>query len=110
MDNFCCEHANDALEDIPAQNKIIELAEFFKTFGDGTRIKILFALKNGELCVHDLSVIVGMQQSAVSHQLNKLKLNKIVTGRKDGKKTFYSLNDAHILHILNDGVTHICDE
>ena len=107
MENFCCEHAKEALDDIPSQEKVIELADFFKTFGDGSRIKLLFALKKGDLCVQDLSSILGMQQSAVSHQLKTLKSHKIISGRREGKKTFYKLNDAHILNILDMGLNHI---
>ncbi len=92
---------------IPNDILSADLADFFKIFGDYTRIRLLFAMKDGELCVQDLSILLGMQQSAVSHQLKTLRHYKLVGVRRDGKKSFYSLNDHHILEILEIGLTHL---
>ncbi|MCD6463150.1 MAG: helix-turn-helix transcriptional regulator [Thermotogae bacterium] len=86
---------------------LIELAEFFKIFGDSTRIKILCALLLEELCVCDLAAIVGASQSAVSHQLRILRQAKLVKFRKEGKTVFYSLDDEHIAKIVDTGLAHI---
>lgn len=107
MEHFHCDTAQKALENIPSEIITADLADFFKIFGDYTRVRLLFAIKDGELCVHDLSLILGMQQPAVSHQLKTLKQYKIVTARRDGKKTYYSLNDNHIFEILNVGLNHL---
>lgn len=107
MRKFCCEKAKNAdikLLDTKTSDK---LSTFFKVFSDCSRIKILFALKEYELCVCDLSIIVSMEQSAVSHQLKTLKQYDIVSSRKQGKLTFYSLTDHHIFKILEDGLNHI---
>ena len=94
-------------EKLAKDDVLIELAEFFKIFGDSTRIKILSALLLEELCVCDLSVIVGASQSAVSHQLRILRQAKLVKFRKEGKTVFYSLDDEHIAKIVDMGLAHI---
>ena len=104
---FHCSTAQGAFEHLPDEIITSDLADFFKIFGDYTRIRLLFAIKETELCVHDLSLILGMQQSAVSHQLKTLRQYKLVTVRRDGKKNFYALSDHHILDILEIGLTHI---
>lgn len=107
MSEFHCAHAQDALNNMPAENTTENLARFFKVFGDDTRIRILFAIKDEELCVHDLTKILGMQQSAVSHQLRTLRHYNLVRARRDGQMTFYSLDDQHIFNILDVGLQHI---
>ncbi len=92
---------------MPDEDSLIDLSELFKVFGDSTRIKILTALSGGELCVCDLSKVVGMTMSAVSHQLKILKTAKLVGFRKEGKTVFYSLADAHVMTILKQGLDHI---
>ncbi len=92
---------------MPDEGTIIDLAELFKTFGDSTRIKILTALSVGELCVCDLSKVVGMTMSAVSHQLKILKTAKLVSVRREGKAAFYSLADSHVMTMLRQGIEHI---
>lgn len=104
---FCCEHAEDAQKNIPSDEIVIDLSDFFKIFSDFTRVRLLFAIKDKELCVHDLSIILNMRQPAVSYQLKILKQYKIVSGRREGKHIFYSLNDNHIFDILDIGLTHI---
>jgi ArsR family transcriptional regulator len=86
-----------------------DLAEFFKVFGDSTRIRILYALHEGELCVCDIASLLGMTQTAVSHQLRVLKTSKLVKARRNGKTVFYSLDDDHIHTILNMGMHHITE-
>lgn len=83
------------------------LSEIFKALGDPGRLKIVGALLNNELCVHDLSTAVAMSPSAVSHQLRLLRTLKLVKRRRDGQKIFYSLDDSHIESILSQGLTHV---
>lgn len=86
---------------------IQELAEFFKIFGDGTRIRILHILLEGERNVGELAEALEMSQSAVSHQLRVLRQNDLVKYRKEGKTVFYSLDDEHVRMVLEQGMTHI---
>jgi ArsR family transcriptional regulator len=83
------------------------LADFFKLFGDGTRIGILWALSESEMCVCDLCALLKMKQPAVSHQLKNLKQSRIVKARRDGKVIYYSLDDDHIRALLDVGMEHI---
>lgn len=92
---------------MPDDDRLIDLAELFKVFGDSTRIKILSALCGGELCVCDISTAVGMTSSAVSHQLKILKNAELVRFRREGKTVFYSLADGHVNTILEQGLDHI---
>ena len=94
-------------EKMPEDGFIYDLAEFFKVFSDSTRTKILYALMEQELCVCDIANIVQTTQSAISHQLRILKQSKLVKFRKDGKVTYYSLDDSHIVEILKKGCEHI---
>jgi len=86
---------------------IIELADIFKALGDPTRIRIIHALKQRELCVHDLTVVLEMGQSAVSHQLRVLRNLRIVKRRKVGKTVFYALDDVHIEQIFAQTLHHV---
>ena len=79
----------------------------FKVFGDSTRIKILYALFESELCVNDIATLLGITQTAASHQLRVLKVNKLVKSRKEGKMIFYSLSDEHVTKIISQGMEHI---
>lgn len=106
MDFFHCEHAEKAMNNIPNEITIVDISDFFKILGDYTRVRLLFAIKDSELCVHDLSKILNMQQSAVSHQLKILRHYKLVKVRKDGKKSHYSLVDDHIFEILDVTLKH----
>lgn len=92
---------------MPDDDTLIDLAELFKVFGDSTRIKILSALSEKELCVCDLSTAVGMSSSAVSHQLKILKNAELVSFRRDGKTVFYFLADDHVNTILKQGLEHV---
>ena len=86
---------------------MLELADFFKIFGDGTRIRILQLLLAGEKNVGELAEALDMSQSAVSHQLRILRQNDLVKYRKEGKTVFYSLDDEHVRVVLEQGMTHI---
>ena len=84
-------------------------AELFKVFGDSTRIRILFALSQKELCVQDIADALNMTQSAISHQLRILKQAALVKFRRDGKTIYYSLADDHIETIMHQGIEHVCE-
>lgn len=94
---------------MPDEATLCDLAEFFKVFADSTRIKILYALSGGELCVCDIWQSLGLTQSAVSHQLRILKQMRLVKYRKEGKTIYYSLDDDHIQSILNGGLEHVME-
>ena len=94
-------------EKMPPEEELQDLAEVFKGFGDATRLKILYVLLSSEMCVYDISAVLGMSQSAISHQLRVLKQMDLVKNRRDGKTVFYSLADAHIVTILSQGLDHI---
>ena len=94
-------------EKLPAEESLLDLAELFKVFGDSTRIRILFVLFEDEVCVCDLAAALNMTQSAISHQLNILKRNKLVKSRREGKSMFYSLADDHVRTIVSQGMEHI---
>ena len=94
-------------EELPPEELLYDLAELFKVFGDSTRIKILYALFEAELCVCDIAQALGMTQTAVSHQLRVLKANKLVKFRKEGKNVFYSLDDDHVRRIIDQGMEHL---
>ena len=92
---------------LPPAEQLFDLAELFKIFGDSTRIKILYALFEEEMCVCDIAQILNMTQSAISHQLRILKQARLVKFRKCGKTVFYSLADNHIQKIIGNGMDHI---
>ena len=94
-------------ETMPDEEILYDLAELFKIFGDSTRIKILYVLFESEMCVFDISQLLNMSMSAISHQLRMLKQMKLVTNRREGKTVFYSLADGHIKTIVNQGMEHI---
>ncbi|MBQ8232821.1 MAG: helix-turn-helix transcriptional regulator [Lachnospiraceae bacterium] len=94
-------------EKMPPEEELQDLAEFFKVFGDTTRLKVLNVLLCSEMCVLDIAGILGMSQSAISHQLRILKQMGLVKNRRDGKTIFYSLADSHIVTILSQGLDHI---
>ena len=98
---------NEVKKRIPQDEMIYDLAEFFKVFADSTRMKIIFALMENELCVCDIANIVQTTQSAISHQLRLLKQSKLVKFRKEGKVVYYSLDDEHISQIVKKGREHI---
>lgn len=92
---------------MPDKKNLNKLSSFFKIMGDSTRIKLLWALDLSEMCVNDLSVLLNMTKSAVSHQLKSLRQAKLVKGKKIGKNVFYSLDDEHIKTVLEMALEHI---
>ena len=98
---------NNVKNVMPQDDLIYDLAEFYKVFADSTRMKIIYALMENELCVCDIAAIVGTTQSAISHQLRILKQAKLVKYKKDGKVVYYSLDDEHIAEIVKKGREHI---
>jgi DNA-binding transcriptional ArsR family regulator len=97
-------------EQMPEEDKLYDLADFFKVFADSTRIKMLYVLMCSEMCVCDLAQTLNMTQSAISHQLRTLKQMDLVRNRREGKTVFYSLADGHIKTILSQGLDHIEEE
>lgn len=98
-----------AKQTIPDEEILYDLAELFKVFGDSTRIKIICALFQDEMCVCDLACLLNMSQSAVSHQLRVLKAARLVKNRRDGKVVYYSLADEHVKRIFDQGFSHIIE-
>ncbi|OOB75033.1 ArsR family transcriptional regulator [Clostridium haemolyticum] len=98
---------NKVKKGMPKDEILYDLAELFKVFGDTTRTKILYALFEAEMCVCDLAALLGMSQSAVSHQLKVLKQTRLVKPRRDGKVVYYSLDDDHIKKIFDYGFAHV---
>ncbi len=110
---YLCVHENvveKVQQEMPDENRLMRLADLFKVFGDGTRIRILYVLYEAEVCVCDLAKLLGMTQSAVSHQLRILKQADLIRSRRDGKTVFYSLADGHVASILSVGMEHVCEE
>ncbi len=92
---------------LPEDEVLYDLAELFKIFGDSTRVKLLYILSLREMCVYDLARLLGVTQSAVSHQLRALKASKLVRYRREGKTVFYALADDHVETILAQGLEHV---
>lgn len=92
---------------MPAEDDFFDLSDFFKLFGDSTRVRILSVLETAEMCVCDLASLLSMTKSAVSHQLSVLRTAKLVKFRRAGKEVWYSLDDAHVSAILDLGFTHM---
>ena len=97
-------------EKMPSEEDLYDLADFFKVFGDSTRIKILTVLLCSEMCVCDIAQILSMTQSAISHQLRVLKQMDLVKNRREGKTILYSLTDGHIMTILSQGIEHLNED
>jgi len=95
---------------LPEEGTLSRLADLFKVFGDGTRIRILYVLFEAEVCVCDLAKLLGMTQSAISHQLRLLKQARLVKSRRDGKTIFYALADDHVRTLLKQGMEHINED
>lgn len=100
-------NASNRKDNMLPQHTAVKLADLFKALGDPTRVKIIYALLQNELCVHDLTVVLEMEQSAVSHQLRYLLNLRIVKRRKSGKTVFYSLDDNHIEQTFMQTLQHI---
>ena len=112
----CCDfiHAHEELvekvrRELPGEDTLYDLTELFRIFGDSTRIRILYVLFEAEMCVCDIAVLLGMTQSAISHQLRALKQSKLVKYRREGKQVYYALADGHVRTILDQGIEHISE-
>jgi len=116
FDHLQCDfmHVHEAIVEkvsqlMPNEDVLFDLSELFKVFGDSTRIRILYCLFESEMCVCDIATLLNMTQSAISHQLSVLKKNKLVKSRREGKTVFYSLADAHVRTIIDQGVEHVTE-
>ena len=112
----CCDyiHTHDAevaavRAQMPGEDTLYDLAELFRIFGDSTRIRILYVLFEAEMCVCDIATLLGMTQSAISHQLRALKNARLVKARREGKTVFYSLADDHVKTIVFQGLEHVTE-
>lgn len=110
----CCEGTDEATiekikECMPHEDDSYKLARFFKVFGDSTRVKLIHVLSQNEMCVGTISRVLDMSQSSVSHQLRILRDNRLVKVRREGKLSYYSLDDAHVHSIYRMGFEHIVD-
>ncbi|MBQ6842659.1 MAG: helix-turn-helix transcriptional regulator [Firmicutes bacterium] len=107
MENAASIALEQLAERLPDDETLIDRAELFKMFGDSTRIKILYVLSEAELCVQDIAQLVGMNQSAISHQLRILKQSRLVRSRREGKQVYYSIADSHVRTIIDQGFDHV---
>ena len=112
----CCEfiHAHDEIvekvrRELPSEDTLYDLTELFRIFGDSTRIRILYVLFEAEMCECDIAALLGMTQSAISHQLKALKNARLVKSRREGKTVFYALADDHVKTIIDQGLEHILE-
>ena len=108
-------HNHDKLLDhvkkeMPTDEILQDLGDLFKVFGDTTRIKIMFALYEEEMCVCAIAELLGMNQSAISHQLKTLKDANLVANRREGKTIYYFLSDDHVRSIIGQGFEHLLEE
>ena len=92
---------------LPETTELYDLSDFFKVFGDSTRLGILFAIDGAPMCVCDIAAVLGMTKSAVSHQLKVLRQNRLVKYNKVGKNVFYELSDDHVRDIIEKALEHI---
>lgn len=104
------EVVNETRDKMLNKDLYIELASLFKLFGDGTRVQILYALEQNEMCVCDIAALLGLTKSAVSHQLKALKLANLVKFRREAQTVFYSLADSHVKQIIDIGLEHILED
>ena len=108
--DFICTHEDvvkKVQQEMPDEDTLYDLSELFRIFGDSTRIRILYVLFEAEMCVCDIAKLLGMTQSAISHQLRALKNARLVKARRDGKTVFYSLADDHVKTIIDQGIEHV---
>ena len=100
---------NRVKPNMPEMKLLYELSDFFKVMGDSTRIQLLWALEESDMCVGDLAVLLNMTKSAVSHQLKVLRTAKLVRSEKKGKNVYYTLDDHHVKDILEKALGHVCE-
>jgi len=101
------EHVENARKALSPEREIVALAETFRNLGDPTRVKILQALTVEELCVCDLAKLLGVSESATSHQLRVLRSQRLVRFRKEGKMAYYSLDDEHVVSLMKEAMRHV---
>ena len=110
--DFICTHEDvvkKVQQEMPDEDTLYDLSELFRIFGDSTRIRILYVLFEAEMCVCDIAALLGMTQSAISHQLRALKNARLVKARREGKTVFYSLADDHVKTIIDQGLEHVAE-
>ena len=114
MNKFICEitetHPHSiaiAKANMPGDEEVQRLSSIFKVLSDPTRVKLLLAMKEQEMCVCDLAACLNMTKSAISHQLRILKQSRLITARREGKQVFYSLADDHVHHLLDTAIEHL---
>ena len=95
--------------EMPSDDRLCELADLFKSFGDTTRMKILYALSLSDMCVCAIAELLNMEQSAISHQLKKLRQAKLVDCRKEGRTVYYTLDDDHVRELVAVGFAHLTE-
>lgn len=112
----CCDfiHAHEDIVEkvrqvMPGEDTLYDLTELFRIFGDSTRVRILYVLFESEMCVCDIAALLGMTQSAISHQLRALKNARLVSSRREGKTVFYALADDHVKTIIDQGLEHVSE-
>ena len=108
--DFICTHEDvvkKVQQEMPDEDALCGVSERFRMFGDSTRIRSLYVLFEAEMCVCDIAQLLGMTQSAISHQLRALKNARLVKARRDGKTVFYSLADDHVKTIIDQGIEHV---
>jgi len=114
-DEFCdirivhLDKVTQAKSEAIAEKKLDRMSQTYKMLGDPTRLKILMALRNNEMCVCDLAAFTGLTESAVSHQLRRLRDLSLVKNRRDGQILYYSLDDSHVTKLLEIGLAHVCE-
>jgi len=105
----CCGEPELTEEDVLDQAAAVDLAELFRTMGDANRMRIISLLIHHELCVHDVANLLGMSQSAVSHQMRALRQMRLVKSRKEGRNVYYTLDDDHVAQLFAIGLEHLRD-
>lgn len=107
MEELHCNNAKRVKDTLPHPDSIMDLARLFKAFSEPLRVSILYCMTEGEICVHDISILLGVSQPRVSNQLRILRQENLVKTRKQSNQVFYSLDDAHIQSLLTVGMSHI---
>ena len=105
-----CDAVDEAVDMMPDEELLYDLADLFKLFGDTTRMRILFSLFESEMCVCAIAELLGMTQSAISHQLKVLKQSNLIACRREGKTIYYFLADDHVRTIIGQGFNHLTEE
>ena len=113
MEKHMHDHAEmlkEVRHELPKDEMLCDLADLFKLFGDTTRMRILFSLFESEMCVCAIAELLGMTQSAISHQLKVLKQSNLIACRREGKTIYYFLADDHVRTIIGQGFNHLTEE